>query len=132
MTDDNLERVRQAYDAYARGDLGTMLEMVDPGLEWTYLDPSEEDPAPRVCHGRGELEAALERRAERGLTSHVEEILGNADRVMVVTRTPGIEAHRVRHADERDFSVLTLRGGRIVALRDCRDRDEAVAVAGIP
>jgi hypothetical protein len=34
--------------------------------------------------------------------------------------------------DDRTFAVLTVREGSIVALRDCRDRDEALAVAGIP
>jgi hypothetical protein len=38
-----------------------MLELVDPDLEWTYMDPSLEDPEPQVCRGRHELESALER-----------------------------------------------------------------------
>jgi ketosteroid isomerase-like protein len=108
-----------------------MLDVVDPHLEWTYIDPSLDDPQPEVCHGRQELEAALERQAERGLRAQLEEVIGNGDRVMVVVRTPGVDEYRVRRADDRDFAVLTVRGGRIVALRDCRDRDEALAVCGI-
>jgi len=34
-----------------------MLNLVDPDLEWTYLDPSAATPRPQVCHGRGELQA---------------------------------------------------------------------------
>jgi ketosteroid isomerase-like protein len=131
MPNENVELIRTAYQAYARGDLATMLGFVDPDLEWTYLDPRLEDPHPQVCHGRQELEAALERRAERGLTAELEEVLGHGDRVMAVTRTPGGDAYRVRPADDRNFSVLTVREGRIVALRDCRDRQEALAAAGI-
>jgi hypothetical protein len=37
----------------------------------------------------------------------------------------------VRPADDRNFTVLTVRDGRIVAIRDCRDRREALAVSGI-
>jgi hypothetical protein len=50
---------------------------------------------------------------------------------MVVVRTPGIDAYRVRKADDRNYSVFTVRERRIVALRECRDREEAIAAAGI-
>jgi len=131
MSNDNAELIRTAYEAYARGDLVTMLGLIDPDLEWTYLDPSLEDPEPQVCHGRHELEEALERRAKRGLTSELEEVAGNGEHVMVVARTPGVDAYRVRPADDRNFTVFTVRDGRIVAIRDCRDRGEALAAAGI-
>jgi len=108
-----------------------MLEFVDPDLEWTYLDPSLEDPQPQVCHGRHELESALARQAGRGLRAQLEEVVGQGDRVMVVVRTPGVDAYRVRLADDRNYSVFTVRGGRIVALRDCRDRQQALHLAGI-
>jgi hypothetical protein len=37
----------------------------------------------------------------------------------------------VGRADDRNFTVLTVRDGRIVAIRDCRDREEALAMAGL-
>src|SRR4029450_8063298 len=42
--------------------------------------------------------------------------------VMVGVRTPGVDAHLGRRGDDRAYSVFTVREGRIVALRDCRDR----------
>ena len=72
-----------------------MLDRVDPDLEWTYLDPSLEDPEPQVCHLRHELQGAMERQAERGLKAELEEVLGSGDRVMVVVRTPGVDEYRV-------------------------------------
>jgi ketosteroid isomerase-like protein len=131
MSNENADLIRRAYRAYANGDLATMLEFVDPDLEWTYLDPSLEDPQPQVCHGRHELESALARQAGRGLRAQLEEVVGQGDRVMVVVRTPGVDAYRVRPADDRNYSVFTVRGGRIVALRDCRDRQQALHLAGI-
>ena len=59
MPDSNVALIRRAYAAYASGDTEAMLDLVDPSLEWTYLDPSAADPRPQVCHGRGELAAAL-------------------------------------------------------------------------
>lgn len=131
MSNENVDLIRRAYEAYSRGDMATMLRFVDPDLEWTYLDPAMEEPEPRTCHGRDELETALERQAERGLKAELEEVVANGDRVMVVVRTPGVDSLRVRKADDRSFAVFTVREGRIVALRDCRDREEALAAASI-
>jgi ketosteroid isomerase-like protein len=46
MSNENAELIRRAYRAYGSGDLKGMLELVDPDLEWTYLDPAQEHPAP--------------------------------------------------------------------------------------
>ncbi len=131
MSNESEDLIRWVYEAFSRGDVATMLQFVDPDLEWTYLDPSLEDPEPQVCHGRHELETALERQAERGLRGELEEVVASGDRVMVVVRTPGLDSFRVRKADDRNYTVLTVREGRIVALRDCRDREEAIAVAAL-
>jgi hypothetical protein len=49
----------------------------------------------------------------------------------VGVRTPGIDTHFSRGGDDRAYSVFTVCEGRIVALRDCRDRQEALQLAGI-
>ena len=121
------ELVRRAYGAYARGDLEGMLELVDPDLEWTFLDPAFVDPEPRVCHGRHELEHALRRQAALGLRSEVEEVVAEGDRAMVSIMTPGVDAYRADHRAGPSYDVVSVAGGRIVALRACRDREEALA-----
>jgi ketosteroid isomerase-like protein len=131
MSDPSEDLVREAYEAYGRGDVAQMLTFVDPELQWTYLDPSVENPEPETCHGRDQLQLALERQAEQGLASQIEEIVANGDKVMVVIRTPGIDRTRVRQARDLNYLVLTLGRGRIIRMRACRDRDEARAVAGI-
>ena len=95
MSNEHKTLIRTAYDAYFAGkstDVTARLETFDAELEWTYLGPSVADPQPQVCHGRGELEAALQGQAERGLTSRLEEVITNGDRVVVGVRTPGIDA----------------------------------------
>ena len=123
--------VRTAYEAYVRGDLATMLGFVAEDLEWTYLDPWEPDPEPRICHGRAELEHALKRLAHDGLTPELEEVTGRDDRVVVGIHTQGIDQYRARAADDRNYLVATVSDGRISALRACRNRTEARALAGI-
>jgi ketosteroid isomerase-like protein len=130
-TTENIALIERAYERYAQGDLAALLEMVDPDLEWTYLDPAEANPEPQVCHGRNEFEHALERQRIQGLRSQVEELVGLGDQVVAVTRTPGLDAFRARQADDRNVDVFTIRAGRVVAIRACHDREEALAVAGI-
>jgi ketosteroid isomerase-like protein len=123
--------VRKAFLAYDQGDVARMMDFVDPGLEWTYLDPGVRDPEPQTCRGRGELEHALRRQAERGLRAELEQVIAAGDKVIVVMRTPGVDQYRHRQADDRTFDVATVRDGRIVELHACRDRGEARALAGI-
>ena len=131
MPSENESLVRAAYEAYGRGDMSQLLELIDPDLEWTYLDPSVENPEPQTCHGRSELEQALRGQAERGQVSELQEITAHGDKVMLVLRTPGIERRRARPADDKNYLVLTIGQGHIVAMRACRDREEARSVAGI-
>jgi ketosteroid isomerase-like protein len=131
MSDENETLVRTAYEAYAQGDTTSLLALVHPDLEWTYLDPAFPDPEPQTCHGRPELAWALERQARSGLTSRLEEVICHGDKVMVVVHTPGVDGHRARQAGDRNYLVLTLRQQQVVAMRACRDRAEAAAFAGL-
>jgi ketosteroid isomerase-like protein len=131
MSQGNEVLVREAYEAYGRGDVDRMLTFVDPDLEWTFLDPSEPDSPPRTCHGRDELAWALRRQARQGLTSRIEEITARGEQVLVVIHTPGVDRTRARQGGDRNYLVLTLRDGRIIAIRACRDDREARQVAGL-
>jgi ketosteroid isomerase-like protein len=44
MSKDDADLVRRAHQADAGGDLAGRLELVDPDLEWTYLDPASSTP----------------------------------------------------------------------------------------
>ena len=131
MTDRNEALVREAYEAYGRGDVAGMLEFVDPELEWTYLNPAFGNPEPETCHGRDQLRYALESQAGQRLAAQVEEIAGSGDKVMVVIRTPGIDDVRIRQAEGRNYLVLTVAREKIIRMRACRNRDEARSFAGI-
>jgi len=131
MSEEDEALVRAAYQAYGRGDMTGMLALIHPDLEWTYLDPAFADPEPQTCHGRPQLLHALQRQASSGLTSQVEEIASAGHKVMVVVHTPGLDQRRARPAADRNYLVLTLRDGQVVAMRACHDRAEAAARAGL-
>jgi ketosteroid isomerase-like protein len=129
MSSETEDLIRTAYEAFSRGDLNSVLDLVDPELEWTFLDPTMESPEPQVCRGRDQLAYWMGHGAGWNMRAELEEILGYGDRVVVVTRSPGIDAIRARKTGDRNFFVLTVRNGRIAALRACRSRDEAIKVA---
>ena len=129
MCNQNEWIVREAFLAYHRGDVARLMDFVDPGLEWTYPGPAQDDPGPHVCRGREELEQALRLQAERGLRSELEEVVAAGDQVILVMRTPGLD--RYRQGGDRTYDVVTVRDGLIVGLHACRDHSEARSLAGI-
>ena len=44
---------------------------------------------------------------------------------MVVVHIPGADQHRAWQGNDRNYLVLTLRNGQVVAMRAFRDLDEA-------
>lgn len=131
MCNENEWIVREAFLAYDRGDFARMMDFVDPGLQWTYLDPGLAEAAPQVCSGREELERVLRLQADLGLHSELEEVVAAGDQVILVMHTPGLDKLRGRQAGDRTYDVATVRDGRIVELHACRDHSEARTLAGI-
>lgn len=124
---ENPEQIaRRAYAAFAEGDVSSVVDLADPGLEWTFLDPSVPDPEPAVCHGRDQLADWMGRDNSWRQSAELEEVVANGDRVLVVTRSPGIDQLRARSTGDLNFHVLTVRAEKIAALRSCRDRNEAI------
>ena len=132
MSEQNEALVRTAYAALGRGDLSALLELVHPDLEWTYLDPSREDPRPQTCHGREQLEWAVAHQARQGLATELEQITSHGDRVLVIVHTPGLDQRRAWAGQDRNYMVVTVHGGQIVAMRAFRNGDEARAFTGLP
>jgi ketosteroid isomerase-like protein len=131
MRSDSVELIRRAYEAYSQDDLKSMLGFADPNVKWTYLDPSLPQPEPLVCRGREEVEALLRQWAEHGLKAELEEVAGAGEGVMVGSRVPGLGASFSRPGEDQAYTVLRLRRGRIVSMRDCRGRRDALEVAGL-
>jgi ketosteroid isomerase-like protein len=127
-----VDLVRAAFDAYARGDAPGMMAYVAADLEWTFLDPSEKDPAPRVCHGSEQLEYWITRRAGQGARFEVTEVTGYGERVLVVTSMPGVDERRARKTGDQNFHVVTIRNDKIAELRACRGKEEALGFASQP
>ncbi len=113
-----------------RGEVNRLLELVHPDLEWTYLDPSMQNPQPQTCHGREQLARVLGQQADRGFVSEVEDCLQRRQGDGGGPHA-GADQRRAWQSGDRSYLVLTMDRGRIVALRDFRERDEARSFTGL-
>jgi ketosteroid isomerase-like protein len=130
MCNQNEWIVREAFLAYARGDVARMMEFVHPNLEWTNVGPGLDDSR-QVRAGRNELEETLRQQASSGLRTELEEVVASGENVMLVTRTPGLGLNRPHSPGDKTYDVVTVRDGLIVGLCACQDRDAARSLIGI-
>ena len=129
LSSSSLSIIRAAFAAFFAGDLESLRLVVDPALEWTFLDPSEEEPIPRTCFGREELEVAATKWAKSGLTATLEELYLEGDKGVVVMHAPGLDRGRARASHDRNLYLVTLADDRVRSIRACRDREELEAIA---
>ena len=130
MCNQNEWIVREAFLAYARGDVARMMEFVDPDLEWTNAGPGPAGSS-QVRAGRDALEEALRQQASSGLRAELEEVVASGEKVMLVMRTPGLGLTRSHSPGDKTYDVVTVKDGLIVGLCACQDRAAARSLIGI-
>ncbi len=127
----NVALLRRAYAAYARGDTAAMLDLVDPAWSGPTSIPAPPTRARRSATAAASCKPHSRSRPSAACVPSWRRVIGQGDKVVVAVRTPGADAYRVRPSDDRDYALFTVRDGRIVAPRDCRDRADALRLAGI-
>lgn len=119
----NLEVVRRGYEAFGRGDIETLLSLLDENIEWRTPGPADL-PTAGVRRGRQEVGAFF------GLLNQVFEIqrfepqtfLTGGDRVVVLgTDTAVLRATDKVLVDEPWAHVFTVKDGKIVAFQEYLD-----------
>ena len=128
MSEDNLDVVRQGYDAFGRGDINALLALLDEQIQWVTPGPSELKTSGRRT-GRQEVGQFFASVNELFDVQRFEprEFIAQGDRVAVV----GSETARVRATGkmlELDWvHVFTLRDGNVVAFQEFYDTAAVVA-----
>ncbi len=123
MSEENLNIARQGYDAFNRGDIDTMLSIMDPNIEWQ--EPDVEGLPYRGTHHGPEAVAnnvfgSVEEHWD-GFHVEAEEFLDAGDRVIVLGRFQGTGKATGRTLDAPYAHVWTLRDGRLVHFRNYTD-----------
>ncbi|SRR5712692_2454155 len=119
-TDEDVVRLRAAYDAMRSGDVTRLAHLMDEKIRWIG-DATLGDPPPE-CNGREEASAVLDRAIKRMPARDMESVAIAGDRILAVAHwhegqgPPGVD---------RVYNLLTMREGRIVKMEDFFDRAAA-------
>jgi ketosteroid isomerase-like protein len=126
MSQENVEKVSRAFEAYVRGDLDEVLAGLDADVVYK---PAQEAPV----HGRDAVRASWERWEadwdEVEMTS--EEIIDAGDHVIQAILFRGRGRGSGIEVEGRFFQVYTVRDGTIVRWEEFSERSEALAAAGL-
>ena len=128
MSQENVEVVRRAYDAFNRGDLDELAESFSPDAEQVVAELGQ------THHGRAEIRRSFAEYFEVVEAHHTEamEFIEVGEQVVVPVRLHG----RLRHTGITDEMIPTervhafaVRDGKIVWNYICTDKDEAIEAA---
>src|SRR5207244_12543577 len=113
-----------------RGDLEWLGELVAPGLTWEWWEPGPWD-----CHSRDEAMTVIRERIGEHAIGGLEEIIDvDEERIVVVTRRNpdserSYEESGLPEGHDETANVVTIREGKVLAMREYRPQAEARAAA---
>ncbi len=131
MSQENVEIVRRMNEAFNRGDMDAVAELLD--LQIVYFEHGSNVDTPSVLHGRSALLEALGQFMEAfdDLVGDIEELVDAGDRVVTTTHWRGTGAGSGAAADLREVISWKVENGVAVEGRVFADRQEALEAAGL-
>ena len=128
MTAEDLDTVRRAYDAFARGDLDALEQLLSPDIEWRTTPD-----VPFLGNYRG-IDEFLRAMAEwtepfDELTTTVEEMIDTGERVVVRHRMRGRGTDSGVETDLVLWQVVSVENGQLTRMHDFATREDAIAAA---
>ena len=126
MSQENVEIVREAWDAYSRGDYDRVGEFHDPHIVVVTLEDG-------VVYGNDAVLANYKRwnEAWEGADTTLEEVIGRGDRVFLMVRFQGRGRASGIEIDNRHYEVYTLRDGKVLRIDEYEQRAKALEAAGL-
>ncbi len=142
MAEENVERLRALLEAWnAGGDIQAWMRasaegdadnsIFDPYV--VYEDANLPDHVGEAYHGLDGVMRAAERWLEpfESLSVELQEIVGSGDRLVSIHQTQARARHSGIEIEGPLFYAWTFRDGKIVHFQSFRERDEALAAAGL-
>jgi len=127
MSQENVEIVRELWEAYSRGDIDRVIALSDP---YVVLVTLEEGPLYGPDAVRANYARWMEAWREEPETT-VEEVIGAGDHVFVIACFRGRGRGSGVRVAERLFEVYTLRNGMVLRVDEFSNRDQALEAAGL-
>jgi uncharacterized protein len=126
MSEENVEIVRQGFEAYGRGDLPAATAHHDDAI---VFKPAEEPP----IEGREAVLSYIQRWEEpwEDYEAKVEDLIDAGDSVLVTFHVKAKGKGSGIEIDARSYQVHSLKRGKLVRMDEYLDRDEALRAAGL-
>jgi len=131
MSQENIELMRTGYEAAARGDIASVLELMDPEVE---VHDRPEAPDAATYRGHEGVMAAFSINFETfdDFSFVPERFFDAGEKIVVVLEIIGRGKSSGVPVEERIAHLWTLRDGRAVELRVFSDPGDAFDAAGLP
>ena len=126
MAASDIELVRGAWDAFARGDIDAALDVLDPDVQWYGAGDPEAEGA---CRNREQAVAFIRRSLAEGVTAELLELRDAGDRLIAVVNAhtpPEWERPPGAHGE-----LITVRDGKVTEMVVYPTVDEALVAAGL-
>ena len=126
MSKENVEIVREAWDAYSRGDYDRIAGFHDPHIVVVTLEDG-------ALYGNNAVLANYQRwdEAWEGAKTTLEEVIGHGDRVFLAVRFRGRGRASGVEVETLVYDVYVLRDGKVLRIDEYATRDEAIEAAGL-
>ena len=130
MSQENVDRLRRGYEAFARHDLDAALEMMDPDIE---AHDAPEAPDAAIHRGREAVRRDWEQMFDLfdDFTIDIEDVFDAGEELVVFLRLSGRGRESGAEVDARMAHVWTVRETRAIRLRQYLDRTAALEAAGL-
>jgi hypothetical protein len=122
-----LERLRAGLHS---GDVSQLAPLLAENVRWG----GDDGDTPQTCHTRGEVLAWFGGWQTAGARVEVVDTMSGSDVVVLglAVDWPVLLADDGLDRPARSYCVMRIRDGLIYDIRDCPQRDEAMAIAGLP
>ncbi|HEY1044043.1 MAG TPA: nuclear transport factor 2 family protein [Telluria sp.] len=119
---ENLELVKQGYDAYAKGDLSRLLAIMSPDIEWD-IPVIPGVPFTGMRHGRDQVAAFFREVAESQQLRafHIGEMIAQGDRVVVTGHHDWTVNKNGADFGTDWVEIFTVRNGQLVSFTELLD-----------
>jgi len=129
----NVEIVADTYEAFGRGDIGTVLGMLDANVEWRMADHHVYATGGPIIGPEAVVQAVFARIPQDfdGFTVDVQRIIGCGDTVVAEVRYRGTSKTSGKTLDAQAAHVFDFRDGRCVRYQQYADTWHFADVTGV-
>src|SRR5262245_39457116 len=126
MSEQNVEVVREVWDAYERGDYARVAAFHDPYIVVVALEEG-------ALYGSDAVLASWDRwnEAWEEVETSPEEVIGHGDRVFVAARFQARGRGSGIEVETSLYEVYTVRNGKVLRIDEYAHRAEALEAAGL-